>query len=498
MKINQLKAGVILSYISLAAGSVISIIYTPVMLRILGQSEYGLYSLASSVTAYLSLFSLGFSNAYMRFFMRFYVKNDTDGTARLNGMFLIIFSVLGALALISGLILSANAHLLFRRTMDAAETGRVRIIMAVLTVNMALSLPMSVFTSYINALERYVFLKAAGILRSVISPMLTLPVLLAGGGSVGLAAVTASLSVLTDLVYGAYCIKKLGMRFDLSRFDFSLLKELWVFSAFIFINMITDQINWSTDKLVLGMVKGTRATAVYAVASQLNTYYLQFSQAVSSVFIPKVNRIVAETDDNSVLTDLFIRVGRAQLIILGLILSGFIIFGRRFILLWAGEDYGGSYAAALFLLIPVTVPSVQNIGLNIQQAKNKHKFRSVVYFLIAVCNIAVSIPLSVRFGAAGAAAGTAAALVLGNGIAMNIYYHRGIGLDIPLFWRRLSSLLVPACISAVFGVLLSRLVSPSGWAGLITCCALYAAVYCAVMWTLGMNGEEKAVIRKGR
>lgn len=61
MKINQLKAGVILSYISLAAGSIISVIYTPVMLRILGQSEYGLYSLASSVTAYLSLFSLGLS-----------------------------------------------------------------------------------------------------------------------------------------------------------------------------------------------------------------------------------------------------------------------------------------------------------------------------------------------------------------------------------------------------------------------------------------------------
>ena len=55
MKIDRLKAGVVLSYVSLAAGSIISILYTPVMLRLLGQSEYGLYSLASSTAAYLSL-----------------------------------------------------------------------------------------------------------------------------------------------------------------------------------------------------------------------------------------------------------------------------------------------------------------------------------------------------------------------------------------------------------------------------------------------------------
>ena len=145
IKINQLKAGVILSYVSLAAGSIISILYTPVMLRILGQSEYGLYSLVSSAASYLGLFSLGFSNAYMRYFMRFFVKDDKAGTARLNGMFLIIFSVLGALALICGAVLSANAHMIFKNTMTDSETARVRLIMLILTANMALSLPMSVF-----------------------------------------------------------------------------------------------------------------------------------------------------------------------------------------------------------------------------------------------------------------------------------------------------------------------------------------------------------------
>ena len=35
MKLNQLKAGVILTYVQLVIGNIISIIYTPIMLRIL-------------------------------------------------------------------------------------------------------------------------------------------------------------------------------------------------------------------------------------------------------------------------------------------------------------------------------------------------------------------------------------------------------------------------------------------------------------------------------
>ena len=90
--INQKKAGVILSYVGQFAKILISIIYTPIMLRLLGQSEYGLYQLVYSVVSYLSLLSLGFSSSYMRFYSRYKAQKDEDGVARLNGMFLLIFA----------------------------------------------------------------------------------------------------------------------------------------------------------------------------------------------------------------------------------------------------------------------------------------------------------------------------------------------------------------------------------------------------------------------
>ena len=49
---DQLKLGVILSYLSTGLNMLIQLIYTPIMIRLLGQSEYGLYTLVGSVVSY--------------------------------------------------------------------------------------------------------------------------------------------------------------------------------------------------------------------------------------------------------------------------------------------------------------------------------------------------------------------------------------------------------------------------------------------------------------
>ena len=44
----------------------------------------------------------------------------------------------------------------------------------------------------------------------------------------------------------------------------------------------------------------------------------------------------------------------------------------------------------------MTVPLIQNIGIEIQRAKNMHQFRSKVYFCMAIGNALVSIPLGMK------------------------------------------------------------------------------------------------------
>jgi len=496
MRGNQLKAGAALSYISMGLGYLVSIIYTPIMLRLLGQSEYGLYNLVASVVAYLGVLNFGFGSAYMRYYSRCKVQEDREKITTLNGMFLIIFSFIGLIAVIAGTVLAMNTEAIFGSELTSIELSRAKTLMMILVINLAISFPNIVFTSHITANEKFVFYKLVQMIKTVINPFVVLPVLILGYGSVGMVIVTTMLNITIEITNAIYCIKKLEMRFSFRDFDFKLMKEMTVFSSFIFINLVIDQINWNVDKFILGRFHGTVSVAVYGLAAQLNTYYLSISTAISSVFIPRVHRLVANFDNNSELTKLFTRIGRVQFIILSLISTGLIFFGRQFINMWAGKDYDGSYPILLLLIIPVTIPLIQNIGIEIQRAKNMHQFRSWVYFFISLGNLALTIPLAKTYGGVGASIGTAASLIIGNGLLMNWYNHVKVGLDMKFFWKQILNF-VPALIAPIIaGIFINNFFNLNNLFYFLGFGIVYVIIFCISMWLFGMNKYEKDLLGK--
>ena len=494
MHINQRKAGVILSYAGEIVKILVNLVYTPIMLRLLGQSEYGLYQLVYSVVSYLSLLSLGFGSSYLRFYSRYKAQDDEDGVAKLNGMFILIFCSISVICILCGTVMVGNIRAIFSAGLTESEYATAKVLMKLLIINLALTFPNSVFNCSITAHEKFLFQKLLILLQNLFSPFLTLPLLIMGYGSIGMVSVTTLLTFVLLISNIFYCFKKLHVRFAFHGFKISLFKEMWVFTFFIFLNQIIDQINWSVDKFLLGRFAGTTAVAVYGVGGQINTLYLQFSSSVSNVFVPKVNRIVAETNDDNQLTRLFTKVGRIQFMVLGLILSGFVFFGAPFVKIWAGSEYSASYSVALLLIIPVTVPLIQNLGIEIQRAKNMHKARAVVYLAIAIANVFISIPLIKLMGSAGAALGTAISLIAGNIIFMNWYYHVRIGMNMIYFWKEIAKF-IPALIApCVVGIAIMKCVNITGLLKLGVFAVVCAAVYGLSMYFLGMNEDEKQLV----
>jgi len=496
MKTNQLKSGVTLSYLSMILGYAISIIYTPIMLRLLGQSEYGLYNLVASVVSYLGLLNFGFGSAYMRYYYRYKVNEEEDNIAKLNGMFLIVFFIIGVIAIFAGIVLIINVNIIFGDKLTVGEISTAKILMIIMVFNMAVSFPASIFNSYIIANEEYIFQKILQMVKTIVNPLVMLPVLLMGYKSIGMIIVTTLLTVFVELSNVIFCFKKLNIRFIFRKFDFKLMKEMTIFSSYIFINMIIDQVNWNLDKFVIGRYRGTISVAIYGLAAQLNTYYISLSTAISSVFIPRVNRIVATSDDNQELTHLFTKIGRLQFLLLSLISSGLIFFGRPFINMWAGSEYDGAYLIALLLIIPVTIPLIQNIGIEVQRAKNMHKFRSWIYLFIAIVNLFISIPLTKMYGGIGAAVGTTISLLIGNGIVMNLYYHKCVGLDMKYFWREILKFIPALFLPTVVGVIIVTFVDLYYKSTFLGCGIIYIIIFSTSVWFLGMNKYEKDLIRK--
>lgn len=495
MKVNQLKAGVILSYVSEGIKILSGLLYTPVMLRLLGQSEYGLYQLVYSVVSYLGLLSFGFGSSYMRFFSRYNESDNQEGIAQLNGIFMTIFCSISVICIFCGAVMVGNIKAIFGTGLTDSELHTARILMILLVWNLALTFPATVFNCNVIAHERFFFEKLLIVGQNIMNPFLSLPLLLLGFGSVSVVCVTTGITIIKLVLDIWYCVSKLKIRFIFRGFQFSLLREMWIFTFFIFLNQVIDQLNWSVDKFLLGRLCGTSAVAVYGVGAQINTMYIQFSTAISHVFIPKVNRIVASSDDSRELTELFIKVGRIQFMVIVLVLSGFAFFGQEFINFWAGKGYKTSYPVTLLLIAPMAVPLIQNLGIEIQRARNKHKARSVVYTTIAVANVFVSIPFIKAWGPVGAAAGTTLSLFLGTSLFMNWYYYFKLDINIVAFWKNIGGFLPALVLPCLMGTAIMIFVKFHSLGMLILGITLYCTVYGLSMWFLGMNESEKDIIR---
>jgi len=492
--VNQIKTGAILSYLNIMIGSIISILYTPIMLRLLGQSEFGLYNLVSSIVAYLGLFNFGFGNAYIKYYASFKVEKDDIGIAKLNGMFMLIFLVLGAIAIISGLALTYYSDIILGNKLNSIELEKAKWLMLLLVVNMGITFPGIVYNSYVTANERFIFQRLLQIITIITSPFLIIPALLMGYGSIGIAAITTFVNLLSSLTNIYYSHKILKIKFSYTDLKFGMIKDLFIFSSYIFLNLIVNQINWNVDRFIIGRIKGTSEVAIYSIAAQLNSYYMQFSTAFTSLFIPRVNQLVASENDNWKLTELFTKMGRILFYILSLIFLGLIFFGKAFISLWAGNNYQTAYPIAMILIIPVTIPLIQNIGIEIQRAKNMHKFRSWVYFFIALGNILISIPLVKLYGGIGAAIGTSISLIIGNVIIMNWYYQKRIGLDIFYFFKSIFSIIPSLIIPVILGIIMMSSINLTNWLYLIISITIFAFAFFISIWKFAMNKDEKELL----
>ncbi len=494
LKVNEVKVGVILSYIIVALNMIIGVAYLPFLTYSLGQSEYGLYSLVYTTMSYLTILDFGFANAIVIYTAKYRQNNDEEKERKLHGMFLTIYTVIGVIAGICGLILMCNVENLFGATLTVEELSKAKILMGILSFNLLITFPFSIFNSIITAYEKFVFAKCVNILRIILAPIIMIPFLLFGYKSITLVIILTLVNIFCSLLNTFYCIKKLNIKFALKGFDIPLLKEISIFSFFIFLSVIIDKINWTVDHFILGATLGTVAVAIYSVSAQFNTMYIAFSTAISNILLPRISKMVARNASNEEFTDVFIKTGRLQYIIMALIITGFVLFGHQFILFLFGAEYDLSYYIACILMLPVTLPLIQNIGISILQAKNLHKFRTLVFLGIAICNVILSIILVNIYGVIGCAVGTAISLILGQGLILNIYYHKKIHIDILKFWKEIIEMTIPVLVVFILGFVMREYFTIDSILAFCLQIVLYVIVYAIFMWYWGMNSYEKNLV----
>lgn len=493
---SQLRIGIILNYVNLIIGNLIPIFYTPIMLSLMGQNEYGLYKLSSSVTSYLSLISMGLGSAVSRYLIKASTEEGREAEEKVLGLFVTIFRVISIAALVVGTAMSMSLHLWYENALTPEELMRMKVIVLILVCNMSISFAVSPYQSVVTSHEKFLFIQGMNILSTCLGPVLNLVVLFFGGRSIEMAISTMVINVLVNFLYLCYVRRSLRIRPRYKNMPVNLMREILKFSFWVFVANVVGQLYNATDTVMIGAIPAlaTAGTAIYSVGATFNNIVFSLTTGVSSVMGPRTNKLVFSGGTGAELTDLAIRVGRIQGYIIALIVTGFISFGRPFIDFYAGEGYEDAYWVAVFMMVPNMIPLVQSVCLSVIVAQNKHRFRSLVYLGIAVANVIGTWFMMQIMGIIGAALMTGIAVILGQGFIMNWYYWKKTNLNMKRFWPSIGKLyLIPSGMCGIT-LLLSRWIDFYQLPVMIIGIVIYTVVYCILNWTMMMDDYEKNIV----
>ncbi|WEV47072.1 oligosaccharide flippase family protein [Bifidobacterium sp. ESL0690] len=489
--------GATLGYVNVITKNVVNLIYTPILIRMLGQGDYGVFQMTNSVVMALSVLSMGFDSAYVRFYSQRKAKHQESEIRKLNGMYLTIFMVMAVLCLICGLVLFANVNLLFSKGLNAHERGLAKTLIGILIFNVAITFPGTVFDSYIMVHEQFIFQQTRQLFTTLAVPVLAVSGLFLGFGAVGVALAQAIMTTILLILNINYACRKLGMKFDFHSFDVPLFKSIAIFSFWIFLNQLFDMVNNNVPNFLLGAMASAKVVAVFSVAIQIRNIFFMMSTTMSNVFIPKINNMVVTKDDNEDLTHLMTKVGRYQMILFCLLYGGFVLVGRYFIRVWAGPSFDDAYWMILIMTLPVMIPLTQNTGIEIQRAKNKHKVRSCIYILTSVIDVVISVVLIPKYGYWATTWGYVVSIVLGTGLFMNWYYQFRIGLNMVYFWKKMLPSMGVGIATLSICELFAHLTRLSGLTGFLVNGFLYVFIYVVAIWLFIMTSQEKSkLLRK--
>ena len=336
---KQRKIGAVLSYCSVILNVLVQLIYTPLLISKLGQSEYGLYSLVSSTISYLTILDLGFGSAIIVYTSKYRAAKMYDAEKKLHGMFKLIYLIIAIIATLGGLILYLNVNNLFGETMTSMELQKAKIMMLILSLNLFITFSFSIYSSIVSAYEKFIFQKILSLLSIICKPLIMLPLLLMGYKSISLVIITTILNFIVVITNYIFCKYKLHISAKIYGVDWQLFKEIFSYSFFIFLNVIVQKVNYSVDQFILGAVSGTIAVSIYSIAGTFNTLFRNISSSCSNVALPKISKMIGMGKTDKELSNEFIKLGRLQWYIIFVILSGFIIFGKQFISIWAGKNF---------------------------------------------------------------------------------------------------------------------------------------------------------------
>ncbi|WP_460771721.1 lipopolysaccharide biosynthesis protein [Mariniluteicoccus flavus] len=482
-----------LSYLGIGLAIVSGLVVTPLLVRYLGREDYAIFSLANSVVTLLA-FDLGLNSAVARFVATAEARASRRRTLQVLRIIHKVYWVLDLLFLAVLLLVWLNASRVFP-ALEVAQLERFRTALLVAGLVMVASFPLQPANGTLQGLERFVALRGSDVAWRILGIAVVLAVVAADLGLYVLVAGTAAVTLVIGLFRAVVCWRAGVWTFRSPRADRDLRREVASYTSWSFLVALGMRMMVMVMPSVLAALSGAHAVAGFAIAAMIEGYVWLIANAVNGLFLPKVARLMA--DENHVEFEaLAIRVGRFQLIILGLVVGGVAAFGKEFMRLWLGTGFDDVYLICLALIVPSLVVQTQEVAMSALVARGEIRYRAACTAVAAVVNLSVAMLLVPGMGALGGAISVACGSVVGYVIAMNMVYARVLKFGVAKFFSSVHLRILPlvGILAVVFLLVDAAVGGESLWAFVLSVFG-FLAVYGVVVWLLVLDTDEKSFVK---
>jgi O-antigen/teichoic acid export membrane protein len=291
MESNLLKNG-LYNVIGLLISLGLSILTIPILIRLLGLEEYGLWVLVTTVIAIVGLAEAGLSVSTTVFLSRDLARSDFVGmgetlTVTFGGMLMI------ASAAAAGLALSANTLIsLFGKL---SETQQVIAAHALQIGGLVIwaRLLQQVLVGILQAHRRYGITNSFTIVQSILT---NASLLLAAWLSHDIAIMMEALAVVTLITFGALLIVnwRILARYRLRpRWNRAKVRDVARYSGLTWLVSLSSALFSQVDRIIVGAILGTAVLGVYAAITSITAKINSISAAPVQPLLPELTSILA-------------------------------------------------------------------------------------------------------------------------------------------------------------------------------------------------------------
>lgn len=411
----------------------ISFALSPFIVHSLGDVSYGIWVLLGSLVGYLGLLDLGVRGAVTRYVAKFHSQGDHSEAARVASSALVIFSLVGLVAIFVSCICAVFVGQFFQIPVDLLDVARMVLILG--GINMAVSMISGVYGGIVVGLQRFDYVNAAEFIIAALRALSIVIALKAGFGLIALALIQLGISALRGIAnYWLSRIVYPQIRVSYFECRRSHLTMILSFSVSVLLLQASGMLILFTDSVVIGAFLPLSMVTFFAIAASLTEYARAPISGITHTLTPWASSLEGDDESGELQRILLAAARIATLIVLPIVLT-FILRGESFIGLWMGPEYAAPSGDVLWILsLALWFAVGYQVVVSTMMGISKHAGIVPAFVIEAICNISLSIVLLQSYGLVGVAWGTTAPRLVASIFFAPWYVRRVLGTPIVKFW----------------------------------------------------------------